>query len=216
MKNKKWNRSIWLLALLFVGGCCTYPNLTFHKNDLVAYYESGKYEHDVAAVAEKAKRFIQHRVASKQTNLAIVLDIDETALSDWGYMKGIDFGFEKQHFDAWIERAEAPAIKPILGLFQTAQELGIKTFFVTGRKEHLRQATQRNLAEVGYAGFAGLFMRPEAGPKMSTKDYKASVREKLIKDGYIIIANVGDQDADLAGGFAERSFKIPNPFYFSE
>jgi hypothetical protein len=29
-----------------------------------------------------------------------------------------------------------------------------------------------------------------------------------------IIANVGDQESDLAGGHAERMFKIPNPFDF--
>lgn len=32
--------------------------------------------------------------------------------------------------------------------------------------------------------------------------------------GYTIIANIGDQDSDLRGGHAERTFKVPNPFYF--
>ena len=27
------------------------------------------------------------------------------------------------------------------------------------------------------------------------------------------IANVGDQPSDLAGGYAERTFLLPNPFY---
>ena len=34
--------------------------------------------------------------------------------------------------------------------------------------------------------------------------------------GYRIIANVGDQESDLTGGGADRSFKLPNPFYFIE
>jgi hypothetical protein len=29
----------------------------------------------------------------------------------------------------------------------------------------------------------------------------------------VIIANLGDQFSDLAGGYAERTFKLPNPFY---
>lgn len=31
--------------------------------------------------------------------------------------------------------------------------------------------------------------------------------------GFRIIVNVGDQESDLAGGHAERAFKLPNPFY---
>jgi hypothetical protein len=26
--------------------------------------------------------------------------------------------------------------------------------------------------------------------------------------------NIGDQMSDLDGGFAERTYKLPNPFYF--
>jgi hypothetical protein len=29
-----------------------------------------------------------------------------------------------------------------------------------------------------------------------------------------IIANIGDQQSGLSGGHAERTFKVPNPFYF--
>jgi hypothetical protein len=28
------------------------------------------------------------------------------------------------------------------------------------------------------------------------------------------VVNIGDQFSDLAGGFAERVFKLPNPYYF--
>jgi len=29
-----------------------------------------------------------------------------------------------------------------------------------------------------------------------------------------IIVNAGDQESDLAGGYAERAYKLPNPFYY--
>ncbi len=32
--------------------------------------------------------------------------------------------------------------------------------------------------------------------------------------GYDIVANFGDQFSDLNGGFADRTFKMPNPMYF--
>ena len=32
--------------------------------------------------------------------------------------------------------------------------------------------------------------------------------------GYDIVANFGDQFSDLNGGFADSTYKIPNPMYF--
>jgi hypothetical protein len=49
----------------------------------------------------------------------------------------------------------------------------------------------------------------------SEVEYKAPARQKLVEQGYRILLNVGDQNSDLAGGFAERTFKLPNPFYFA-
>ena len=49
---------------------------------------------------------------------------------------------------------------------------------------------------------------------MTTIAYKSRERARIERRGYTIVANVGDQDSDLAGGHAERAFKLPNPFYF--
>jgi hypothetical protein len=44
---------------------------------------------------------------------------------------------------------------------------------------------------------------------------KGPERKKLVDQGYTIIVNVvGDQMSDLDGEFAERTYKLPNPFYF--
>jgi hypothetical protein len=32
-------------------------------------------------------------------------------------------------------------------------------------------------------------------------------------EGYTIVANIGDQPSDLAGGHSERTFLPPDPFY---
>jgi acid phosphatase len=57
-------------------------------------------------------------------------------------------------------------------------------------------------------------MRPKdsAGP---VEDFKTAARTEIERKFNVrIIANVGDQDSDLIGGHAERTFKVPNPFYF--
>ena len=35
------------------------------------------------------------------------------------------------------------------------------------------------------------------------------------KQGFLIIANLGDQVSDLAGEYPKRAYKTPNPFYYT-
>ena len=54
---------------------------------------------------------------------------------------------------------------------------------------------------------------PPGAKFASATDFKTPVRAAIETDGYTIIANIGDQPSDLLGGFAERIFLLPNPFY---
>jgi hypothetical protein len=40
------------------------------------------------------------------------------------------------------------------------------------------------------------------------------IGEAIVDEGYRILAGVGDQYSDLAGGHEAVAFKLPNPFYF--
>ena len=44
--------------------------------------------------------------------------------------------------------------------------------------------------------------------------YKSGVRAHLESLGWDIVGNFGDQFSDLDGGFADETFKLPNPNYF--
>jgi acid phosphatase len=142
---------------------------------------------------------------------AIVFDIDETSLSNYRFLAGTGFVSAGAALAASAVAGGAPAIAPVLDLFRYARDNGVATFFVTGRPSVVESQTKSNLASAGYTGYTKLFVKP--GDK-GTLTYKSGTRAELEKDGYTIIANVGDQDSDLAGGHADRSFKIPNPFYF--
>ena len=56
-------------------------------------------------------------------------------------------------------------------------------------------------------------MRPNDNTEPA-RIYKPARRQVIAAKGYTIILNIGDQASDLAGCCAERSFKLPNPFYF--
>ena len=53
-----------------------------------------------------------------------------------------------------------------------------------------------------------------AGVSCPTIQYKSGVRAHIESLGYEIVGNFGDQFSDLEGGFADKTFKLPNPNYF--
>ncbi len=206
------------------GGARREPvNLTVSKAEVVRYYESGDYARGLAGVAAEAARWIEARAAKRGEGerLAVVFDIDETVLSNWANMQRDDFGYIAERWHAWVDRAEGAAIGPVRETFQVARRAGVAVIFLTGRKERDRAGTERNLRAEGMGDYAELIVRAESGAAgaesgRSAAVFKTAVRKRLVEAGWTIIANVGDQQSDLAGGYAEKAFKLPNPFYLTE
>ena len=53
-----------------------------------------------------------------------------------------------------------------------------------------------------------------AAKSCPTIQYKSGVRAHIEDLGFEIVANFGDQFSDLKGGFADKTFKMPNPNYY--
>jgi predicted secreted acid phosphatase len=190
------------------------PNLNAAKQAVQKYVASGEYGRDVAAVALKANKYIAKRVARAQPGekLAIIFDIDETTLSNLAHIQDYDYGYNEKVWHEWVASARATAILPVQTIYENAIRQNVAVFFVTARTESQRPGTEKNLREVGYDRLAGIFFKRDTSEDPS-RLYKTGVRIQIESQGYIIIANVGDQKSDLAGGHAERTFKLPNPFY---
>jgi hypothetical protein len=54
----------------------------------------------------------------------------------------------------------------------------------------------------------------DPGGACTTDHYKAATRAHIESLGYDIVASFGDQYSDFSGGYADRTFKMPNPNYF--
>jgi len=202
------------------------PNLGDLKAQLLVYKNSGAYERDLAGVDGRAKAYVESHAAAV-SKPALVLDIDETSLSNWPEIIANDFGYIPGGCcarlpkgpcgaRAWDLMAKAKAIGPTLDLFNAARAKGVSVFFITGRDDSERAATLRNLRAAGYRGWTALVMRPRGTTTASAADFKAPQRAKIAAAGYTIIANVGDQPSDLAGGNPDdpaRQFLLPDPFY---
>jgi hypothetical protein len=195
------------------------------------YHDSGRYDADLAAAVAPARASLakqlrklrrspgpgrysecrrpKRRKGCHKVKPAIVLDIDETSLSNYAGLAATDFSVA-----GLVPGAAAgndPAIAPTLDLYRYARSKGVEAFFITGRPDVVRAAADSNLQAVGYDQGYTLITKP---PGIETIPYKSGEREKVEQQGFEILVNVGDQDSDLAGGHARRAFKLPNPMYF--
>ncbi|MDD2236442.1 MAG: HAD family acid phosphatase [Kiritimatiellae bacterium] len=206
--------SVSIGLVLLMAGCATPPpppNLGALKNDITEYYKNGRYEKDCARVTREARRTLSAWEGKKKT--AIVLDVDDTAISTLPYLQTTDFGYIPSLWMPWAEQADAPAIPGTLELAKQAAEQQTAIFFITSRQEAWRACTEQNLRNAGYPNWTSLIMK-QAGDRRNTEKYKTAEREKIIDMGYTIVLNLGDQESDLAGGYAEYTFKLPNPCYW--
>jgi acid phosphatase len=197
------------------------PNLDTLKKELRQYHDCtctcGCFAHDQDVQADRAIAFLRQRAAHRhaQEKLALVLDIDETTLSNYQEELGADFAYNKPVFDAWVETAKATAIPGTLRLYKEAQRLGVSIFFITGRDEAQRDATERNLRAQGFNNWQELVMRPADHGSQTIGEFKQAARSQIIAKRYTLALNVGDQWSDLRGKpEAEFSVKYPDPYYF--
>ncbi|HEY1210338.1 MAG TPA: HAD family acid phosphatase [Terracidiphilus sp.] len=195
-------------------------NFDVLKQQLRQYHECtctcGCYAKDLDHQADRAIAILRARAAHRRPNekLALVLDIDETSLSNYEEMSKADFAYDSAVFDAWIKSAKAPAIPGTLRLFQEAQRLNVNVFFITGRAESEREATERNLREQGYQNWQQLFMRSPALASQPVYIFKSGARAAIATQGYRMVLNVGDQWSDDKGKpQADFFVKYPDPFY---
>ena len=230
-------------GLPYLGASASY-NAGDWENALRTYHDSHVYEQQIAKVDRVAAMWLKragrhgsakfkfkrkshsrgvklvrvarngnrHGHSRTKRKAAIVFDVDETALSNYTAIDADDFKFgPKSQSEAQDEIGTA--IKPSLELYQLAQRKGIATFFITGRRENVRAHTESNLKREGFTDFTGLVLKPDDFTG-STVDYKSGARKTIESKGYRIVASVGDQYSDLAGGHEDVAFKLPNPFYF--
>ena len=193
------------------------PNLYPHKVQLKAYVDSGGYAKGVAEVALEANKYLQKRIpkGAKGKRMAIVFDIDETTLTNMPHIVAMDYGYVPKAWNAWVATGQCPAIVPVQTVYDTAIRGKVDVIFITGRAEADRVATERNLRQVGYDTWTKIYFKPETEEAVTMAGFKTEIRRQLVKQGYVIIANIGDQNSDLANGYAEKTFKLPNPFYIS-
>jgi predicted secreted acid phosphatase len=170
---------------------------------------------------------------------AIVLDVDDTTLATYNYEIFSNWAFNPTTNGNFVNGELFPAVPGMVQMAQEAASEGYAIFFLTGRPTSQAPATIGNLVtdaspppaiHNGYPTPTALFTKPpvasypaylqaacagDPNGACTTTHYKTATRKHIEEDlGYDIVANFGDQFSDLNGGFADETFKMPNPSYF--
>jgi hypothetical protein len=173
---------------------------------------------------------------------AIVLDVDDTTLATWNYEIASNWAFNSVTNGQFVTSQLFPPVPGMVDLVRDAARAGYTIIYLTGRPATQEAATLGNLTADGIGvdahypppstlndGEDGLFTKPavadypdylkaacagDPNGSCTTVHYKSATRAHIESLGYDIVANFGDQFSDLVGGYADNTYKMPNPNYF--
>lgn len=131
----------------------------------------------------------------------VIMDIDETVLDNSPYQAQciIDDINYPARWDEWCLQASAKAVPGALDFLLNARANGLSVFYVTNRKEHLKEATIQNLKKLGFP------MADNEHVMMRTAENSKEGRRNKLAEKYHISLLVGDNLNDLNNLFEEMS-----------
>ena len=191
-------------------------NISQLKKAIIEYHDSGQYVKEHSQASDKAYKYLVHELATHHYQKpAIVLDIDETCLSNYHNIFKSDFAQSPLQIHESNLLANGEALPGCKKIYQYAKSHQVNIFFVTGRTANETNATIKNLKTAGFHHWAGLYLlndKLEANYK-NIEAFKIATRKMLNDQGYDILLSMGDKPSDLSGGHSKASFKLPNPYY---
>lgn len=216
MKVKFLKCACVLAVLGSLFGVTAFRNWDSDEKDLINYHDSGEYYQDISAVIKEATYYLQFRLTQNDRShhkkkLAIVMDIDETALTNYKRLLQENFKITPKILEKIEAYNDDPAIPYTLAFYNYAKDHGVDIFFITGRNFTLYNNTINNLTEAGYHDWKHISFNHRPASNMSR--YRIEERHKIQLDGYDIIMNIGNRKTTLSGGYSDMIFKLPNPFY---
>lgn len=206
--------SIILLAC-FIFNAKASVSQTINREQFKEYYLSGNYFKAIEKKLIDAKDYLDRQLNYPRANrLAIVLDVDETVLSNYRDLERLHFNHNEQALTAAHMLSGAETITPVKELYEYAIQKGVAVFFISERPNlpEMMSMTVKNLKKAGFDQWDELILKP-INQFISIQTFKTNARRQIAARGFDVVINIGDQECDLKGGYAEVKVKLPNPFY---
>jgi 5'-nucleotidase (lipoprotein e(P4) family) len=170
-------------------------SVLFHQQS--AEYEALCYQGFSIAKNMLEKNLNNQNITAKR---AIITDVDETVLDNSPYQaRCIDENISyPDKWDEWVKKAQAKPIPGAKEFLKYAANNNVEVFYVTNRKQHLKQATIENLAKEGlpFADSSHVITR--------TNESSKEKRRNKIEKEYHIVVLMGDNLADFTHVFDKK------------
>ena len=209
-------RILFISFILVITGCSSsgLVNLDICKKHVEDYYENGSYDKEMNNIIDNAINKLSNVELTEHS--AIVFDVDETLLSNIEHMKEMGYGYQPELWHEWVLKADANVISQTKRLYDWAVDNNVHVILITGRSADEYNATLKNLNDDGITVIDTLITRSAATQNATAVNYKEMERTLLTKNGYNIIACVGDQQSDIEGNYTGLKIKLPNYVYLIE
>lgn len=141
-------------------------------------------------------------VADMSKPLAVVLDVDETLLDNSYYEANLietNTTYTSETWKEWSDMQCATAIPGAVEFLNYVDSKGIEIIYVSNRRENELEASIVNMEKVGFPAVSedNIFFRTDESSKVA--------RRAMVSENYNIILLVGDNLADFAEDFEDRS-----------
>jgi predicted secreted acid phosphatase len=206
-------RAIALALLLVLAAAAVASAATVRTHTTPTDLRAGKaaYEKSITAGYAKATKLLDAQLKKDPKKPTVVLDIDETTMSNWGCFDAVDF--DLSGLATCVVGGKSVAFPAAKTFIKHARARKVAIAFITGAPAVLCPARKKNLAAQGITTPFTLTCRPASDTGDSLVPYKSGARKALERKGATIVLNVGDQKSDLAGGAARKTVLLPNPIY---
>jgi predicted secreted acid phosphatase len=208
-------RALALALLLVLAVAAVASAASVRTATTPAQLRAGKaaYERSIAAGYVRATKLLDAQLAQHPRKPAVVLDIDETTMSNWACLDAV--GFELSGLADCMLGSRSVAYPAAKAFIAHARARKVAIVFITGAPAGLCSARRRNLLAQGIRTPFKLTCRPQADRHDTVVPFKSSARRALVRKGATILVNIGDQKSDLTGGGARKTVLLPNPIYVS-
>lgn len=181
---------------------------------MLDYVHGGQYLKDVEIAVDSARRYLRTLRVQHDQKIAVVLDVDETALSNALHYTRSSEGIMDPSSSMRVSKTRVLPILPVLDLYRELRAANWSIFFVSERPESALDLTAKNLMECGFETWTSLMLRSSDDAEGTVQAYKLRKRSEIEKQGYQIISILGDQWSDMAEPApGTQTFKLPNPMY---
>ena len=185
------------LGIAWVDSAAEYDALTLQT------YQNATRQLDFL-IADNHSTALPGQVGATDLPTAVILDVDETSLSNVDFQVYIKGNFSHEAFDYWQQNNSARRIAGAPEFVEAAREKGVTVFFVTNRPCNERDfapgacpqeaITLKNLSEAGIETDTDHLMLVGEEPGWTREK---RIRQELVARDYRVIMLIGDDLGDF-------------------